>query len=463
MDLYFIYSRESAAPVNAIKKEIEQTLAPISICMAENCDEEQLEEAKIVILLHSEEADFFSLNKTEAQELRLASNYNKTIIRIMCSEEEKLGKKPVFKGASYFWNNDKSYGKKALYYQLSSLLGKPALGYGEFRFPDGRKYEGEWSNGTLHGNGVMTWPNGNRYEGLFANGKREGYGVMTWGSGNEYKGYWANDMWHGKGVKVSSDGVRKEGEFRNGVLVESEKVFRPGNHFVGQTEFVLFIIVILAIFLFLIVKSRDVDSSSNYNKSNYSSYDYTNTTNSTNSINSTKYSSSYQSNTSSSTHSSSQIDMNRIEVVDRVEQIRGDVIRYCKAKRFDEEVYEKLCSYYTKSLARRYKEYLESDIYDARFCPYVVEWGYDSNHITSIYFKNVKVEMQSDMRAKASLELYIGDVCQYCTYFMVREDGNWCIDNVSVRYRNEDGKFEIRDFREFIEMVIRRNLMEYRD
>jgi hypothetical protein len=41
---------------------------------------------------------------------------------------------------------------------------------------DGSLYEGEWSNGTQHGYGIMVLPSGDKKEGFFENGvfKREG-------------------------------------------------------------------------------------------------------------------------------------------------------------------------------------------------------------------------------------------------------------------------------------------------
>ena len=44
-------------------------------------------------------------------------------------------------------------------------------GKGEFRWPDGRVYDGEYKNDIKHGDGVYIWPDGRMYQGKFFNGK----------------------------------------------------------------------------------------------------------------------------------------------------------------------------------------------------------------------------------------------------------------------------------------------------
>ena len=56
-------------------------------------------------------------------------------------------------------------------------------------FPDGRVYQGEWSNDQRSGNGILKWSDGSFYEGKFAYGLRHGYGVMVWLHGREYRSY----------------------------------------------------------------------------------------------------------------------------------------------------------------------------------------------------------------------------------------------------------------------------------
>ena len=44
-------------------------------------------------------------------------------------------------------------------------------GYGEFRFGDGKVYEGFYLADKKEGYGIFKWPNGKRYEGDWNNGK----------------------------------------------------------------------------------------------------------------------------------------------------------------------------------------------------------------------------------------------------------------------------------------------------
>lgn len=40
-------------------------------------------------------------------------------------------------------------------------------GEGEYRWPDGRVYIGQWKENKLEGKGIYTWPDGRKYEGNY--------------------------------------------------------------------------------------------------------------------------------------------------------------------------------------------------------------------------------------------------------------------------------------------------------
>lgn len=49
-----------------------------------------------------------------------------------------------------------------------------------YTWSDGRKYEGEWLNNNMHGNGKYTWQDGRCFEGSYEADRRQGNGIYTW-------------------------------------------------------------------------------------------------------------------------------------------------------------------------------------------------------------------------------------------------------------------------------------------
>lgn len=48
---------------------------------------------------------------------------------------------------------------------------------------DGGRYEGEWVDDKVHGQGISVYANGNRYEGQWVDGKINGHGVLHYADG----------------------------------------------------------------------------------------------------------------------------------------------------------------------------------------------------------------------------------------------------------------------------------------
>lgn len=59
-------------------------------------------------------------------------------------------------------------------------------GYGEYRWPEGGKYIGEYINNVKEGKGTFYWTNGRVYDGEFSDGKPHGKGIITQG-GKKYQ------------------------------------------------------------------------------------------------------------------------------------------------------------------------------------------------------------------------------------------------------------------------------------
>lgn len=66
-------------------------------------------------------------------------------------------------------------------------------GLGILFWPDGTKYEGQFSQDVMSGNGRKIFANGEYYIGLFENDKANGYGVFKDLNGGRYEGEWKED------------------------------------------------------------------------------------------------------------------------------------------------------------------------------------------------------------------------------------------------------------------------------
>ena len=59
-------------------------------------------------------------------------------------------------------------------------------GFGVFQYSNGNRYEGEFANGIMNGNGKFEWKDGSKfdgavYDGEWKNGKRNGMGMSSVG------------------------------------------------------------------------------------------------------------------------------------------------------------------------------------------------------------------------------------------------------------------------------------------
>lgn len=73
-----------------------------------------------------------------------------------------------------------------------SVSGEPRE-LGEYMWPDGSKYVGQFKGEKMHGDGKLHAADGKIYEGQFRNDKMEGRGVFTWPDGRVYSGHFKNN------------------------------------------------------------------------------------------------------------------------------------------------------------------------------------------------------------------------------------------------------------------------------
>lgn len=91
-----------------------------------------------------------------------------------------------------------------------------------YRFTNGDKYVGDWSNGRPHGQGKYYFASQERYEGEFRFGKFEGTGTMFYPDGAYYTGGWKQNVKNGQGRLVYTDGSVREGKWVNGKFTSSQ-------------------------------------------------------------------------------------------------------------------------------------------------------------------------------------------------------------------------------------------------
>ncbi len=71
-------------------------------------------------------------------------------------------------------------------------------GYGIFKWPDGRKYQGDYKRDKKEGFGVFYWPDGRIFKGHWSNGKQHGEGEFY----EPKKNIWKKGLWeNGKNIK----------------------------------------------------------------------------------------------------------------------------------------------------------------------------------------------------------------------------------------------------------------------
>jgi hypothetical protein len=91
-------------------------------------------------------------------------------------------------------------------------------GQGEQTFPNGEKRVGKFKDGGII-NGVATYPNNAKYEGEFKNDMPHGKGKYTYEFGTTYEGDFENGNYHGKGRLLYKGGDYQIGLFQNGQWV----------------------------------------------------------------------------------------------------------------------------------------------------------------------------------------------------------------------------------------------------
>ena len=142
--------------------------------------------------------------------------------RILGKVENEIDKKQegvLYKSKRYGkWKWYKTGNEDTDYKYVGEIKnGKPnGRGVSTSTFYPGKKMEGEWKDGELHGQGTETVPYGGKYVGEYKNGRFHVQGTYTWSNGEKYVGEWKDGERNGQGTFNFSDGGKYVGEWKNG-------------------------------------------------------------------------------------------------------------------------------------------------------------------------------------------------------------------------------------------------------
>ena len=104
----------------------------------------------------------------------------------------------------------------------------------------GEKYNGQWSNSQMNGQGTMEYSDGSVYEGNWEDGVRSGTGrfVLMKPDGEEvYTGEFKNDKFGGQGTLTKSNGAYYTGHWVEGTPTGRGEMKDPdGRVFIGIFE-----------------------------------------------------------------------------------------------------------------------------------------------------------------------------------------------------------------------------------
>lgn len=94
-------------------------------------------------------------------------------------------------------------------------------GKGKIIYSDGREYEGDWVKNKKEGIGIYKWPDGRIYEGHYKNDKKDGEGKLIFPDGKVYKGWWTKGLQNDEGIIIyPNKGKIIKGKWKNGLIVK---------------------------------------------------------------------------------------------------------------------------------------------------------------------------------------------------------------------------------------------------
>ncbi|XP_078665519.1 uncharacterized protein LOC144907949 isoform X1 [Branchiostoma floridae x Branchiostoma belcheri] len=127
------------------------------------------------------------------------------------SVEEPEKGPPLQKGVYIFPNGDKYDGE----YSQSDTGVLERNGVGTHTTKDGVVYTGRWVQDKMSGQGKLVHPSGAVYDGEFYNNTFHGRGKYIWPDGSFYEGNWEENKMEGDGEFIDTEGQTWTGTFRH--------------------------------------------------------------------------------------------------------------------------------------------------------------------------------------------------------------------------------------------------------
>ena len=122
-----------------------------------------------------------------------------------------------------------------LFAQGKCLKGDCATGYGEYLYPNGTRYVGNFENGKPNGRGIMYFANGNKYLGDWEENERQGQGRMIFAEGHVYTGAFLHNKFDGQGTMEYANGDIYEGQWKKGLAEgQGTYTFHSGGWYEGE-------------------------------------------------------------------------------------------------------------------------------------------------------------------------------------------------------------------------------------
>jgi len=106
----------------------------------------------------------------------------------------------ILTGSFCFPNGDKYEGE-----YTQDAKGLCRNGQGCHKNANGKVYKGAWKDDKMSGQGRLEFPNGSAYEGMFVENLFNGEGSYTWPDGSKFQGSFVNNKLSGQGEFVDTD------------------------------------------------------------------------------------------------------------------------------------------------------------------------------------------------------------------------------------------------------------------